>query len=136
MIWKRRRNFLWHIVNSAARNWKRAQRFAPSVARLRMKRSSPIRRAHSRRRPPASSVDWVQQNSYQSQPPVNDSGSIGWGVLGFCIPIVGLILFLVWKDQKPRTAKVAGVGALISVIVGVIWYALVILVGLGSAMMY
>ena len=32
--------------------------------------------------PPASSVDWVQQNSYQSQPPVNDSGSIGWGVLG------------------------------------------------------
>ena len=53
--------------------------------------------------PPASSVDWVQQNSYQSQPPVNDSGSIGWGVLGFCIPIVGLILFLVWKDQKPRT---------------------------------
>lgn len=27
--------------------------------------------------PPASSVDWVQQNSYQSQPPVNDSGSIG-----------------------------------------------------------
>ena len=86
--------------------------------------------------PPASSVDWVQQNSYQSQPPVNDSGSIGWGVLGFCIPIVGLILFLAWKDQKPRTAKVAGVGALISVIVGVIWYALVILVGLGSAMMY
>ena len=86
--------------------------------------------------PPAASVDWVQQNSYQSQPPVNDSGSIGWGVLGFCIPIVGLILFLVWKDQKPRTAKVAGVGALISVIVGVIWYALVILVGLGSAMMY
>ena len=81
-------------------------------------------------------MDWVQQNSYQSQPPVNDSGSIGWGVLGFCIPIVGLILFLVWKDQKPRTAKVAGVGALISVIVGVIWYALVILVGLGSAMMY
>lgn len=67
---------------------------------------------------------------------MNDSGSIGWGVLGFCIPIVGLILFLVWKDQKPRTAKVAGVGALISVIVGVIWYALVILVGLGSAMMY
>ena len=61
------------------------------------------------------------------------SAGASWG---FCIPIVGLILFLVWKDQKPRTAKVAGVGALISVIVGVIWYALVILVGLGSAMMY
>lgn len=67
---------------------------------------------------------------------MNDSGSIGWGVLGFCIPIVGLILFLVWKDQKPRTAKVAGIGALIAVIISVIWYALVILVGLGSVMMY
>lgn len=86
--------------------------------------------------PSTSGADWVQQNSYQSQPPVNDSGSIGWGVLGFCIPIVGLILFLVWKDQKPRTAKVAGIGALIAVIISVIWYALVILVGLGSVMMY
>lgn len=132
MIWKRRRNFLWHIVNSAARNWKRAQRFAPSQNEA--QQSNP--ESAQQTPPPASSVDWVQQNSYQSQPPVNDSGSIGWGVLGFCIPIVGLILFLVWKDQKPRTAKVAGVGALISVIVGVIWYALVILVGLGSAMMY
>ena len=36
---------------------------------------------------------------------VTDSGSIGWTVLGCCIPLVGLILFLVWKDQKPDTAK-------------------------------
>ena len=27
-------------------------------------------------------------------PQVVDSGSIGWGFLGFCLPIVGLILFL------------------------------------------
>ncbi|ONI46422.1 hypothetical protein AN641_00115 [Candidatus Epulonipiscioides gigas] len=45
-----------------------------------------------------------------------DDGHIGWGVLGFCIPIVGLILFLVWKDQKPRNAKKAIIGALFSVI--------------------
>lgn len=74
------------------------------------------------------------QNQYNSQPPVVDSGSIGWGVLGFCIPIVGLILFLVWKDQKPRTAKVAGIGALISVVVGILWYVLVIGVGMMAYM--
>lgn len=32
----------------------------------------------------------VAQNEQQ---PIDDSGSIGWGVLGCCIPVVGLILF-------------------------------------------
>ena len=53
---------------------------------------------------------------------VNDKGGFLWGLLGFCIPIVGLILFLVWKDSNPKTAKAAGVGALISVIIGVLCY--------------
>lgn len=61
-----------------------------------------------------------------------DSGGIGWGILGFCIPLVGLILFLVWKDQKPLSAKAAGMGALISVIIGVVFYILAIIVGIGS----
>lgn len=30
----------------------------------------------------------------------NDSGSFGWSVLGCCIPIVGLILFLVWNKKN------------------------------------
>ena len=59
----------------------------------------------------------------------NDSGSIGWGILGCCIPIVGLILFLVWKDEKPKTAKMAGTGALVSVIIGVIYYIFVFTMG-------
>lgn len=53
---------------------------------------------------------------------VEDKGGFLWGLLGFCIPIVGLILFLVWKDQKPKTAKAAGIGALVSVIIGVVYY--------------
>lgn len=52
---------------------------------------------------------------------VGDSGGFLWGLLGCCIPIVGLILFLVWKDQKPRSAKAAGIGALISVILSIIF---------------
>lgn len=74
--------------------------------------------------------DSYQQPSYQ-QPPVQgypvqsapvDSGSFGWAVLGFFIPIVGLILFLVWKDQKPLSSKKAGVGALVGVIATVVFY--------------
>lgn len=63
---------------------------------------------------------------------VEDNGGFGWGLLGFCIPIVGLVLFLVWKDTKPRTSKAAGKGALISVIVGVVSYILLIILGMGT----
>lgn len=68
-----------------------------------------------------------------TNPAVVDNGGFGWGMLGFCIPVVGLILYLVWKDTKPRTAKSAGEGALISVIVGVVWYFLMIVAGVVSA---
>lgn len=68
---------------------------------------------------------------------VVDNGGFGWGLLGFCIPIVGLILYLVWKGEKPKTAKAAGVGALVSVIIGVVFYILLFVVmGLGAAAMY
>ena len=51
----------------------------------------------------------------QNAAAVNDNDGILWGLLGCCIPVVGLVLFLVWKDTKPRTAKAAGIGALVSV---------------------
>lgn len=52
------------------------------------------------------------------QPTVADSGSIGWAILGFFIPIVGLVLFLVWKNTKPNCAKMAGIGALVGFCLG------------------
>lgn len=66
-------------------------------------------------------------------PVVNDNGGFGWGLLGCCIPIVGLILFLVWKDTKPKTAKAAGIGALVCVIACVVFYALMIGLGMAAA---
>lgn len=67
-------------------------------------------------------------------PTVVDNGGFGWGVLGCCVPIVGLILFLVWKDTKPKTAKAAGIGALVSTIVGVVVYILSFVLGIAGAM--
>lgn len=61
-----------------------------------------------------------------------DSGSIWWGVLGFCIPLVGLILWLVWKGDKPKCARKSGIGALISVILGIVAYVIMFVV-LGKA---
>lgn len=45
---------------------------------------------------------------------MNEEGSaVGWGILSFLIPLVGLILFLCWKNEKPHTAKVCGICALV-----------------------
>ena len=44
-----------------------------------------------------------------------DTGSAGWGLLGFCVPIVGIVLYFVWKNEKPNTARVCLNGALISI---------------------
>lgn len=48
---------------------------------------------------------------------VEDDGNIGWGFLGFFVPIAGLVLYLIWKDKAPKNARMAGKGALISVII-------------------
>lgn len=48
-----------------------------------------------------------------------DTGSGGFGVLGFFFPIVGLILFLIWHETYPKRAKRAGLGALIATSVNV-----------------
>lgn len=47
-------------------------------------------------------------------------GNIGWAILSFFIPIVGLLLFVVWHDNKNGDAKMAGIGALIGVLVSVV----------------
>lgn len=62
----------------------------------------------------------VQPVPVQPAPNPQDTGSFGWAVLGFFVPLVGLILYLVWKNEKPLTARRAGKGALISVIVSVV----------------
>lgn len=46
-----------------------------------------------------------------------DAPSLGYAALGFFIPVAGLILYLVWKEQTPLRAKSAGKGALVGVIV-------------------
>jgi uncharacterized membrane protein YvbJ len=58
---------------------------------------------------------------------IAEGSTFGWGVLGFFVPICGLVLYLVWKDSKPLSAKAAGRGALIQVIVASAIYFLYIM---------
>lgn len=65
-----------------------------------------------------------------------DTGSMGWGVLGFFLPLVGLILFLVWQSERPNDAKMAGKGALIGVIVSVMCGIIIGCAGIAGASYY
>ncbi len=56
-----------------------------------------------------------------------DEGGFLWGLLGFCVPVVGLILYLIWKDERPKTALAAGKGALAYLIFGAVVFVLYIL---------
>lgn len=49
-----------------------------------------------------------------------DSLSLGFAILGFFIPIVGLILFLIYEEKKPKRAKSAVKGALIGFITEIV----------------
>ena len=65
----------------------------------------------------------------------DDSGSAGWGFLGCCFPLIGLILFLVWKDDKPRSAKSAGIGAIIGVAITIILTVILFALGMGFGLL-
>lgn len=70
----------------------------------------------------------------QSQQTDSEGSTVGWGILGFFIPIVGFILWLSWKDEHPARAKSAGIGCLVSIclgVVGVILYVVLVFVILG-----
>lgn len=70
----------------------------------------------------------------QSQQTDSEGSTVGWGILGFFIPIVGFILWLIWKNEHPARAKSAGIGCLVSIclgVVGVILYVVLVFVILG-----
>ena len=67
----------------------------------------------------------VTVNVTNNVPANGDAPSTGFAILGFFFPLVGLILWLIWKDQTPLKAKSCGKGALIGVIVSVVSYILI-----------
>ena len=67
----------------------------------------------------------------QASKTVQEGSGFGWGLLGFFVPVAGLVLFIVFKNTRPKRAKSAGLGALISVIletvIVVAYYVIIIL---------
>ena len=78
--------------------------------------------------PPMMNQQMMNQQMMNGQPmpqqrAAGDDGSFLWAVVGFLVPLIGLILYFVWKDTKPNNAKMAGMGALVGAIANTILYA-------------
>ena len=63
-----------------------------------------------------SNDDYINRYAYEPRPTVNDSGSFGYWLLGFFIPLVGIVLYFVWKTEQPKNAQKCLWGAIISMI--------------------
>lgn len=50
-----------------------------------------------------------------------EGDTFGWAVLGFFFPLIGLILFLVWQNDRPKASTSAGKGALVGFIVRMVF---------------
>lgn len=73
-----------------------------------------------------------QYDDYQAmpiQPESNeDTGSIGWGIIGFLVPLIGLILFLIWHQPMPKNAKSAGIGAIVGFVTEIVVFIILVIV--------
>lgn len=69
----------------------------------------------------------VSFNQPESQP-VETGSTIGYTVLGFVIPLAGLILYLIWMEEKPKASRSAGLGALLNVITTVLGSILIFII--------
>ena len=68
-------------------------------------------------------VTYNNPNNYNNN--LQEGSTIGWGILGFFVPLAGLVLFIAWHNDKPKSAKSAGIGALIRVILSIIVFFIV-----------
>jgi len=78
-----------------------------------------------------------QNSNGYSQPIIKDEPSTLANIASCCFPIVGLVLYLVWKDTKPQSASAVCKWTIGGFVVGVLIYVAAFAFGiLGAAAGY
>jgi hypothetical protein len=68
------------------------------------------------------------------QPPIKqDDPNMLLNLVACCIPLVGIVLYFVWKDEKPRSAKQVCVWALVGFGLSIFIYLVMLFFGFLSA---
>jgi uncharacterized membrane protein YvbJ len=74
--------------------------------------------------PPQAQSNYQQVRSNQ-KPQTQDKLNPVLAILAFIIPLIGFILYFVWKDEKPQSARTIGMIALIAFGLTMMFYACV-----------
>lgn len=74
-----------------------------------------------------------ESNSQQVYTEKVDNPSHLAGVASCCFPIVGLILYFLWRDEKPESAKLVCYWMIGGIVAWVIFYILMFLVGFSTS---
>lgn len=70
----------------------------------------------------------------------DDSAGCLLGGACFWLPLLGLVLYLVWKDTKPKSAKFAGtwglIGFIVNLIIGILYVVFFFIIGETGYLIY
>ncbi|MEG1256559.1 zinc-ribbon domain-containing protein [Clostridium sp.] len=72
----------------------------------------------------------------EAESTVVDNPSHFAGVASCCFPIVGLILYFIWRGEKPKSAKVVCYWMLGGIAAWVVFYIVCIFIGISDSMYY
>lgn len=84
---------------------------------------------------PMNEKEYYQQQPYHAQGYNNpdDESSIGFAILSFFVPIIGLVLYLIWNKEYPKKAKSCLNGLITGVVLYIVGVCCVISAGVGVA---
>lgn len=76
----------------------------------------------------------TSSNTYlnNNNPKTIDNPSHAAGIASCCFPIVGLVLYFLWKDEKPNSAKLVCYWMIGGIAAWVLLYLLFFIIGLAS----
>ena len=61
-----------------------------------------------------------RQSGARTERSVDDDDSIVWGILGFLLPLIGFILWIIWREEKPKRARTVAIGIMLFIIVSTV----------------
>ena len=64
-----------------------------------------------------------------------DTSGMRWALLGCCLPPLGIILYFLWKKDRPLTAKTVLMGVFVCIAMVIFWILLLMFIGMTAGKM-
>lgn len=77
----------------------------------------------------------MSENNLNQPQPEGEKLEVGLQIVSFCIPLVGAILYFVYKKDHPRKSKMACYAALIGFGIGIVLNIIFAVLGIGVGAM-